>query len=93
MLHNFSNISDSVLTQHSDTVYSEHIVTIQCGTVLMLYIYSSTVMTICTVTLYNNNVYIYSGTYTYMNVHWHCVHCIVLYRALLHVQCTTDNTS
>ena len=44
MLHNFSDISD--------TVYGKHSVTIQCGTVSVPYIYSSTVMTICTVTLY-----------------------------------------
>ena len=32
-LYNFSEISDTVLTLHSDTVYGEHSVTIQYGTV------------------------------------------------------------
>ena len=38
MLYNFSEISDTALILHSDTVYGEHSVTFQCGTVSMLYI-------------------------------------------------------
>ena len=38
MLYNFIENSDTVLTVHSDTVYGEHNVTIQCGTVSVLYI-------------------------------------------------------
>ena len=37
-LCNFSESSDIVLTLHSDTVYGEHSVTTQCGTVSVLYI-------------------------------------------------------
>ena len=38
MLYNFSEISDTVLTLHSNTVYCEHSVTLQCGTVSVPYI-------------------------------------------------------
>ena len=37
-LYNFSEISDTALILHSDNVYGEHRVTIQCGTVSELYI-------------------------------------------------------
>ena len=37
-LYNFSQISDTVLTLHSNNVYGEHSITIQCGTVSVLYI-------------------------------------------------------
>ena len=38
MLYNFSEISDTALILHSDIVYGEHSVTLQCGTVSVLYI-------------------------------------------------------
>ena len=51
MLYNFSEISDTALILHSDTVYGEHSVTLQFGTVSVLYIYNCTVMTVCITTL------------------------------------------
>ena len=37
MLHNFSEINDTILTLHSDTLYGEHSVTLQRGTVSELH--------------------------------------------------------
>ena len=61
MLHNFSEISDTVLTLHSDTVYGEHSVTIYTVWHSVSAVYSCIVMTVCITTLYtlyNNNVQI-----------------------------------
>ena len=49
MLYNFSEISDTVLTLHSDTVYSEHNVTIQCGTLSVLYVLLKALPPVCMV--------------------------------------------
>ena len=48
MLYNFSEISDTALILHSDTVYGEHSVTLQCGTVSVLH---------CDECMHNDTVY------------------------------------